>query len=231
MHKSIKGLLFDKDGTLFDFHATWGVWCGEVIADLAKGDQSTANRLAGTLGFDLQNSVFLPDSGVIAGTMDEVFDAVQAALPDWDRASVIEYIFETSASITQVPTVPLSQLLSRFETDGYRIGVATNDAEAVAHMHLESAGIAQHFEYISGYDSGRGAKPEPGMLLGFCEATGLLPQQVAMVGDSTHDLRAGRSAGMINIAVLTGLASESDLAPLADVVLPDIGHIPDWLGM
>jgi len=50
-----------------------------------------------------------------------------------------------------------------------------------------------------------------------------------MVGDSTHDLIAGRAAGMKTIAVLTGMAGPADLAPLADAVLPDIGHIPGWL--
>ena len=52
-----------------------------------------------------------------------------------------------------------------------------------------------------------------------------------MVGDSTHDLEAGRSAGMRTIAVLTGLAEAQNLAPFADVVFPDIGHIPDWIGL
>ena len=49
-----------------------------------------------------------------------------------------------------------------------------------------------------------------------------------MVGDSTHDLIAGRAAGMQTVGVLTGMA-EAELAPLADAVLPDIGHLPDWL--
>jgi phosphoglycolate phosphatase len=52
-----------------------------------------------------------------------------------------------------------------------------------------------------------------------------------MVGDSTHDLIAGRAAGMGTVAVLTGMASTSDLAPFADLVLPDIGHLPAWLGL
>ena len=50
-----------------------------------------------------------------------------------------------------------------------------------------------------------------------------------MVGDSTHDLIAGRAAGMATIGVLTGTAGHADLAPYADVVFPDIGHIPAWL--
>ena len=50
-----------------------------------------------------------------------------------------------------------------------------------------------------------------------------------MVGDSRHDLIAGRAAGMQTVGVLTGMAELADLAPFADVVLPDIGHLPLWL--
>ncbi|MEC8197391.1 MAG: HAD-IA family hydrolase, partial [Pseudomonadota bacterium] len=77
---------------------------------------------------------------------------------------------------------------------------------------------------------GFGAKPDPGPLLAFAEHTNLSPARVAMVGDSTHDLIAGRRAGMQTVAVLTGVAIEAELAPHADVVLPNIGHIPTWVG-
>jgi phosphoglycolate phosphatase len=50
-----------------------------------------------------------------------------------------------------------------------------------------------------------------------------------MVGDSRHDLIAGRAAGMPVVAVLTGVAGADELAPVADAVLPDIGHLPDWI--
>ena len=60
-------------------------------------------------------------------------------------------------------------------------------------------------------------------------ATGLAPEAVVMVGDSTHDLIAGRRAGMRCVGVLTGLAEREVLQPYADVVLPDIGHLPAWI--
>ena len=86
------------------------------------------------------------------------------------------------------------------------------------------------FDFIAGFDSGYGAKPEPGMQLGFCAATGLRPEQVMMIGDSHHDLISGRAAGMVTVGVLTGLATADDLAPLADVVLNHIGELPAYLG-
>ena len=67
-------------------------------------------------------------------------------------------------------------------------------------------------------------------MLAFAKQIGVAPERIVMVGDSTHDLFAGRAAGMKTIGVLTGMAVEGDLAPHADVVLPDIGHIPAWLG-
>jgi phosphoglycolate phosphatase len=50
-----------------------------------------------------------------------------------------------------------------------------------------------------------------------------------MVGDSQHDLHSGREAGMRVVAVLTGLAGREELSALADVVLPDVSHLPAWI--
>ena len=111
------------------------------------------------------------------------------------------------------------------------LGVATNDAEAPALSHLDAAGVRARFDFVAGSDSGYGAKPGPGQLLAFCDRVGVAPAQALMVGDSTHDLKAGRAAGMRTAAVLTGMALADDLAPFADVVLPHIGHVPDWLGL
>ena len=122
-------------------------------------------------------------------------------------------------------------MLQRFRDAGLKLGVATNDAEAPARAHLQTARISSAFDFVVGSDSGYGAKPATGQLLAFCDQVGVAPERTAMVGDSTHDLEAGRSAGMRTIAVLTGLAEAQNLAPFADVVFPDIGHIPDWIGL
>ena len=136
------------------------------------------------------------------------------------------------ASAAQAPmseAVPLRPLLSALRDQGLRIGLATNDSELPARQHLANHGLTDCFDFISGYDSGHGAKPGPGMCLAFARQLGLRPSRVAMVGDSRHDLEAGRAAGMRTVAVLTGIAKREELAPHADVVLADIGAIPGWL--
>lgn len=229
MRRDMRGLLFDKDGTLFDFHATWSRWVAAYIDDLSAGDAAAAGRLAAGLGFDRALGRFERESPMIAGTMEVVIEATLEALPRLDAAALRRHVLATTTAAPQVEAAPLAPLLDGLRADGFTIGLATNDAEVPARAHLDRVGVLGHFDFIAGYDSGWGAKPGTGMLDAFCAATGLAPAQVAMIGDSTHDLAAGRAAGMVTIGVLTGPATAEDLATLADVVLPDIGALPGWL--
>ncbi len=225
----ILGILFDKDGTLFEFERTWNAWAEMMLRELAGGDEARASALGSLIGFDFRGGRFAPDSEVIAGTPQDIVRLLSPGLPDADPADLLDGIEASAAQAPLAEAVPLGALIAGFRATGLKLGVATNDAEALARAHLATAGVVEDFDFIAGYDSGYGAKPEPGMCLAFAAATGLMPATVLMVGDSVTDLEAGRAAGMRTVAVLTGCAVETDLAPLATTVLPDIGHLPDWI--
>ncbi|WP_171120826.1 MULTISPECIES: HAD family hydrolase [unclassified Ruegeria] len=225
----IDAILFDKDGTLFDFANTWGAFGRNVLLRLADGDNQRAAELGRIIGFDLESVTYSEDSIVIAGTVEEVADVLVPHLPDMEHEELIDLLNVESASAPQAPAVPLAPFLNGLRDAGLKLGVATNDGEMPALEHLASAGIREHFDFVAGYDSGHGYKPGPGQLLAFAAHVDVAPERVAMVGDSLHDLQAGRAAGMTTIGVLTGLAPAETLAPFADVVLPNIGHIPGWL--
>lgn len=227
--RKIDGLLFDKDGTLFDFHATWSTWAAKIIDQLSEGRAAQRDRLAEEMHYDLAAARFRPTSPVIAGTNREAAECVVRALPGRAVEDIERFLMVTSASAPLAPAVPLAPFLEGLAEWRLVLGVVTNDTEYGARAHLSAAGIERHFDFIAGFDSGFGAKPAPEPLLAFAKATGLAPGRVAMVGDSTHDLIAGRAAGMQTLAVLTGTAQRAELEPFADAVLPDIGHIPDWL--
>jgi phosphoglycolate phosphatase len=224
----IDGLIFDKDGTLFDFRISWGRWAAGFLASVAEGPEHAA-RLGQAIGFDPATLTFAPDSPVIAATAADIAAALAPELPGQSVAYLTMLIDETAGAAPMSEAVPLRPLLSGLRARGLKLGVATNDSEAPARQHLAAHGITECFDFIAGYDSGHGAKPGPGMCLAFAGTLGLDPARVVMVGDSRHDLEAGRAAGMRTVAVLTGVAGRADLAPHADVVLPDIGAIPDWL--
>lgn len=224
----VRGIIFDKDGTLFDFRRTWEAWAEAFLMRAAGGDPVHAAHLGTAIGFDLEARRFEADSIAIAGTPDEIAHALGQDLP-YPHAEIIELVNEEAARAPQAEAAPLRPLLSGLRGRGLKLGVATNDAIDPAVAHLARAEVLDLFDFLAGFDSGHGAKPLPGQLLAFCAETELAPDSVLMVGDSLHDLQAARAAGMRAVGVLTGLAPAEVLAPFADVVLGDIGHLPDWL--
>ena len=222
---TIRGIIFDKDGTLFDFVSTWESWAQAFLRRISR-DQAHAKDMGAAIGFDTKTATFAPHSIVIAGTPGEVADVLLKHLDGWSKRELLSVLNEEAAIAPQQQAVPLHPFLTGLRAAGYQLGVATNDAEAPARAPLNVSGVEHLFDFIAGFDSGFGAKPQAGQLNAFCAHTGLGPEQVMMVGDSTHDLIAGRNAGMLCVGVLTGLASRGTLEPHADFVLDNIGHLP-----
>ncbi|MFA3917604.1 HAD family hydrolase [Ruegeria hyattellae] len=227
----IDAILFDKDGTLFDFATTWETFACALMMKLAEGDHTRAAQLGEVIGFDLHARRYHPDSIVIAGTPAEIVEVLAPSIPGMTKPELIDMLNHEASKAPQAEAVPLIPFLDHLRGQGIKLGVATNDAEAPARVHLGGAGVQDRFDFIAGSDSGHGAKPEPGQLLAFATYVDVAPEHVAMVGDSTHDLIAGRAAGMRTVGVLTGPAPVQELAPHADVVLNNIGEIPAWLGL
>ncbi len=225
----IKTVLFDKDGTLFDFRATWGGWAASFLLELGSGDHAKAAKMAASVGFDLQDRRFEDDSVLIGGTPGDIVRKLLPHVPGVSAAGLVSRMNVMAASAPQREAAPLLPLLSGLRERGLTLGVITNDARAPAMAHLRASGIAHCFDHVIGSDCGFGQKPGPGQLQAFMEMTGTDPSETVMVGDAPHDLMAARAAGCHRVGVLTGMASRQQLAPLASAVLPDISALPDWL--
>jgi phosphoglycolate phosphatase len=227
----IRGVLLDKDGTLFDFGATWRGMAEEVLRALAPDDPALQVRMGAAVGFDMVTGAFAPGSPLVAGATREVAEILAAMAPGLTPAQLEAAANASAERASPAPAAPdLPGLLDGLRAEGRHLGVATHDAESSARKHLEAVGALDRFAFIAGYDSGHGLKPGPGMVLAFAECVGVEPEGLAMVGDSVHDLAAAQAAGAaLAIGVLTGPADEADLAPFADVVLPSIAALPGWL--
>jgi phosphoglycolate phosphatase len=124
------------------------------------------------------------------------------------------------------PAEQLTALASR----GYRLGMITNDAEANARAHARKLGLEGILQFIAGYDSGFGAKPEPGPVLAFARVVRVAPAEIVVVGDTALDVAAAHAAGAIAVGVLTGPASAESLAPYADALIASHAELAAWLG-
>jgi len=226
-----KAVLFDKDGTLLDFTATYGPAIPEVIADLlGERDGGRFEAMADILGYDLASGRFRDDSFLIAGsTADYLGDFARATGLAADKALAdrIDALFRRFA----LPSVTLFDgvvaVLDELAARGLPVGVATNDAELNTHAQLEAAGLGGRFPFVVGYDSGHGGKPAPGQILAFARHAGVEPSEVAMIGDSVHDLAAARAAGAVAVGVTTGFYDAAHLGPHADLLLAELSELLD----
>ncbi|MEO3998024.1 HAD family hydrolase [Mesorhizobium sp. CAU 1732] len=229
----IKGILFDKDGTLVDFHATWFA-IGDILAlRAADGDRDRANDLLDAAGFDFVAHRFRADSVFAAGTNADIVTLWYPHLAPSPRQEIINAFDRFTAEEGASKSVVLSgtrDALTKLHAAGLKLGVATNDSTGGAERTLSVLGIAQMFDAAYGYDAVANPKPAPDTVYAFCDLTGLKPAQLAMVGDNRHDLEMARAGGVgLAVGVLSGTGTRETLSPLADVVLDSIADLPDYL--
>ena len=161
-------MIFDKDGTLFDFRQSWGGWAARLLADLAADAAacSAAGRAPSALILDA--GAFAADSPVIAATAADIAAALLPHLPGWTAGRADRPDERAGRADADVPRrCRCAACWRRCAARGLRLGVATNDIEAPARAHLAAPGVDGLFDFIAGYDSGHGAKPGPGHVLAF----------------------------------------------------------------
>ena len=231
---AIRGILFDKDGTLLDYAATWMPANRAAAHAAARGDRGLAERLLRAGGYDCETDRMAGNSVLAAGNTIEIAALWREHAPDWDLARLTELldeIFVEQGQTCAVPVPELAPVLGRLAGRGLKLGIATSDSLAGIEATLGAFGVLQHFDFLAGYDSGHGAKPEPGMVHAFCAACGLSASEVAVVGDNLHDLAMGRAANAgLAVGVLTGTGEREVLATLADHVLDSIAGLEKLLG-
>ena len=190
------------------------------------------SRLMVKAGYDASSGRIISGSILAAGNNMDIAQ-VWASELGMSAAELESYINKEFAAGDSHPSVPVDDLtssLQKLHDMGYVLGVATMDSEKGIEATLVPFSCLHLFSFLAGYDSGHGSKPGPGMVQGFCQTMGLQPHQVMVVGDNTHDLHMGLSAGAgVVVGVLTGTSASTDLHE-ADYVLDSIADLPELLG-
>jgi phosphoglycolate phosphatase len=229
----MRAILFDKDGTLLDFEATWSPILKALALEAAEGEAGAAAALLELGGFEQETGTFRAASVLAAGTSRSIVelwypglsgDAFAEAVVRMDRA------FHGHGVMHSVPVEGVAETLALLAGQGFVMGVATNDATLAARASLDALGMARHLPHVFGYDSVPRPKPAADLVLAFAAATGIAPADIAVVGDNAHDIEMARAAGAgLAIGVLSGNSGREHLAPIADGLIESVRDLPDWL--
>jgi len=223
-------IIFDKDGTLIEFHRMWGGWVEELARRLeAETGLPLRDGLYALLGVDQETGMVLAHGLMAATPMRQIREVVEGYVSDSGAgpagaAAAVERAWHAPDPVALAqPVTDLRALLGRLRARVPTFAVATSDDRGPTERTLAALGIADQFAALSCADDGRRTKPAPDPVLHLCSTLGVPPSATAVVGDAPADLRMARAAGAARaIAVLTGVGDEAILAPLADVVLDSI---------
>jgi phosphoglycolate phosphatase len=227
-----KGILFDKDGTLFDYAKSWSAINLDAARIAACGDPALRLRLMERGGADPETGLATADTLLAAGNAAEIaadWAAHGSPLEARELTHLLDELFRDAVS-RMVPVADLPVLFEGLKSHGVSIGIASSDGAAAVADTVRHFGLIGLVDFISGYDSGHGYKPEAGMFTAFCAACRLQPSEVAMVGDNLHDMEMGRRGGAgWRVGVLTGTGTRQTLAHASDMVLDSIAVLEQAL--
>jgi phosphoglycolate phosphatase-like HAD superfamily hydrolase len=225
-------VIFDKDGTLIDFHAMWSAWMEELAARLeTETGRPLQADLYAAMGYDAAARRTLADGWLAATPMARLWDLTAAFLQGRglarreSEAVVAAVWFVPDPVATARPLADLPTLFGRLRAQGLKLAVATTDDRAPTMATLQALGAANWLDKVICADDGVRVKPAPDMVLEICRGTGTTPERALVVGDALHDMAMAREAGARAVGVLTGVTGREALARAADVVLESIASM------
>jgi phosphoglycolate phosphatase len=229
---AIKAVLFDKDGTLIDVNGTWVPFYKAMLKQEQGLSSAEVEAKMVATGLDPVTHTFRAGSTLAGGTTRQLVEQWWPDATPSEHASItyrLDHDYGDLALSHITPLMPLAHVLRELQTLGFKLGVATNDGEISAKRHLRSLKVDHFFAAILGADSVDVPKPSGQMVRLFAERAGLRPDEIAMVGDNSHDIEEARNGGAgLAIGVLTGNAERHHLEHEADLVLGSIAELADF---
>ncbi len=212
----IKALCFDVDGTLSD---TDDLYMQKVVRFFPKflfhNPQRAARRFV--MWAEAPGNALLGLTDTI-GLDDEI-----VALIDW-------FSRHRKMSAKKSLLIPgVDEMLARLKGH-YPMAIVSARDEKGTMRFLEQFNLVKYFDVIVTGQSAEHTKPYPDPILFAAKKMNVKPEECLMIGDTTVDIRAGKSAGAQTIGVLCGFGEEPELIKMgANMILKSTSDLVEVL--
>jgi len=208
----VKAVVFDLDATLVDSadaHIEAWIEAAKRIGLKSVGKEAVRKHF-GKTSYEIAYALLVEHGGDAskAGKMAEEKDRLFAA--------------EYASHVKPMPDARYT--LSRLKELGVAIAVVSSNPRDIILKMLRAVGLADMVDAVVGQDEVCEGKPSPEPVLKAMERLGAEPGEALVVGDSIYDVRAGKSAGAVTVAVATGMMSVEELKE-ADYVFRRLSDI------
>ncbi|WP_404377243.1 phosphoglycolate phosphatase [Vreelandella aquamarina] len=198
MHTILQGkrlIAFDLDGTLIDSVPDLAVGVQRALEDVDLA-QPSEDQVRDWVGNGAQVLVERALSWALAA-------APSTALQQQAYDAFMRHYGAAPNALTRLyPDV--SEALHALHQAGYVLALITNKPERFIAPILSHFGLLPLFTRTVGGDSLPEKKPSPLPLLHIAQTLDIAPSVSVMVGDSRHDIAAGKAAGFTTVALPYG---------------------------
>ena len=210
----VKGILFDLDGTIVDSK--------QAYIEAARA----AFGSAGQKPPETRDSLEIPrrlEQGL------PINDIVRFDVQRFLNVYLKTYYSVTRTTTKLVPNVEAAMQVLSGKAKLALITMRFVPKTAVIE-ELEQFGLAEYFTYVVTALDTHKPKPSPEALIKAVKALDVNMCDCVIVGDSVTDIRAGKAAGAMTVAVLSGLFSREELArETPNLILKDVTELPLFL--
>jgi pyrophosphatase PpaX len=134
--------------------------------------------------------------------------------------------FQAANLALSAPFEGAAEALARLRAAGLKMAAVTSRSSRTSVLTLERAGLAQYFDAVVSAEDGGGLKPDPAplrhALAMLCRGTA----GAAMVGDSPHDIEAGKALGLFTIAATYGFHESAVVEARPDIAISRVSELP-----
>ncbi|WP_031545890.1 HAD family hydrolase [Salinicoccus luteus] len=218
-------ILFDKDGTLMDYHKVWTPYAKRSIEAFAqKFDRhDIKDELAHRLG--LINGEIAPNSILASGTGETIqnyFERYQRGAGEWMKSFYEENLDSLRDSMEMIEGA--EDVLHHLAADGYKNIIVTSDSRLSTEYFVRKFSLENVVHEVVAGDDSEFHKPDIRILNPLFKKYDYALDEMVMVGDNRTDTMLGYEEGLRTIGVLSGTSRRQDMEG-ADIILDSVTEI------
>ena len=213
---SLRGAVFDADGTLFDTERlAMDVWLGVAREMDAPGIEEHYLELVGR-----------NHEGIVSLLR-------QVSPPDFPLDQFLRTCSQRSRARLETEGVPVKEgareILELLAQRGLPLALATSSGANTTRYKLENSGLDRYFRAVVTGDMVTRGKPDPEIYLTACRAIGADPARTLGVEDSKNGVLSAHRAGLMTALVPDLIPPTPEMEGAAFGVFDSLNRLQSWL--
>lgn len=197
-NQRIKGIIFDLDETLAVIDTNWELMRTRIRDLFASYDVHLE---------------FRPVLQHLEQAKEEItrrFDEDLALSLHTQALGIIEDVSLEGAKSAK-PLEGALEILETSKTLGLKIGILSRNTRESVLLTIQKCNFEKYIDVTMGREDCEKVKPDALPVIEMANRLGVRLQEIILVGDHPYDVLAGKSAGVLTIAVTTGYPPKEDL--------------------